>query len=83
MDTCDWSEERFIDIKKRMATFLKQIGFNEDEIKYIPVSGLSGVNMRRKPAEPCLTSWYKGLTLLEAIGKYLGLIFLIAATLSL
>ncbi|XP_065572262.1 protein HBS1-like [Artemia franciscana] len=70
MDTCDWSEERFIDIKKRMATFLKQIGFKEDEIKYIPVSGLSGVNLTRKPAEPCLTSWYKGLTLLEAIDAF-------------
>ena len=69
MDTVDWLDSRYDDITKKLGLFLKQVGYKECDISFIPCSGLSGVNLTGKIPEPKLQSWYKGSTLKEQIGK--------------
>lgn len=69
MDTVDWSESRYTDITKKLGLFLKQVGYKECDLSFIPCSGLSGVNLTGKIPDPSLQAWYKGNTLEEGIGK--------------
>ena len=45
MDACNYSEERFNDIKTEMATFLKKIGFQQKYINFVAYSGFKGDNL--------------------------------------
>ncbi|XP_063967975.1 uncharacterized protein LOC129280654 isoform X1 [Lytechinus pictus] len=69
LDTVTWSEERFSEIVKKLGSFLKQAGFKESDVVYIPCSGLTGENLSEKAKEPALTSWYTGPCLLDHIDK--------------
>jgi len=64
MDSIQYSEERYNEIKENVSGFLKKIGFKPTEIPFIPISGWVGDNMLEKsPSLP----WWKGQTLLEAL----------------
>jgi elongation factor 1 alpha-like protein len=41
LDTCNWSEERFVEIVSKLKIFLKQVGFKESDVRYVPCSGNS------------------------------------------
>jgi elongation factor 1 alpha-like protein len=69
MDTVDWSAERFADIVSKLKLFLKQAGFRELDVSYVPCSGLTAENLVKPSTVPELTSWYGGPTLLATIGK--------------
>jgi elongation factor 1-alpha len=60
----NWSEERFLEIKKEMSDYLKKIGYNPDKIPFIPISGWHGDNML-EPSDNM--KWYKGPTLIAAL----------------
>lgn len=68
MDTVNWSKERYDEIVQKLGAFLKQAGFKESEVSFIPCSGLNGENLTKPSQEKQLTSWYKGPTLVEQIG---------------
>jgi len=60
----NYGEARYEEIKKEVASFIKKIGYNPDNVPFIPISGWNGDNMLEKsPNMP----WYKGQTLLEAL----------------
>jgi len=62
----NYSEERYLEIKKEVCEFLKKVGYKPDTIPFIPISGWNGDNMMdRSPNTP----WYKGPTLIEALDK--------------
>lgn len=69
MDTVNWAKERFDEIVSKLKIFLKQAGFKERDISYIPCSGMSGENLVKSPTDTNLTSWYKGPTLTDVIGN--------------
>lgn len=71
-----WSQDRFTEICTKLGTFLKQAGYKEQDIFYVPVSGLSGENLTTTSTEEKLTTWYSGPTLLSAIGQSLQPVFL-------
>jgi len=60
----NWSEERFTEIKNEVSSFVKKIGYNPDNIPFVPISGWLGDNMLEKSDN---LKWYKGPTLLEAL----------------
>lgn len=76
--SCDYSEERFNEIKKYMLEMLKKIGYKTEKIPVIPISGWKGDNIK-EPSEKM--PWYKGFevklkketikghTLLDALDK--------------
>ncbi|XP_077442752.1 HBS1-like protein [Stigmatopora argus] len=70
MDQVDWQQERFQEIITKLGHFLKQAGFKDSDVFYIPTSGLSGENLRSRSSLPELTSWYSGLSLLEQIDAF-------------
>jgi len=69
LDTVDWDKKRYDEIVKKMSIFLKQIGYKETDITFVPCSGLLGENLTKGSAPPELTSWYgaDGPALLERI----------------
>ena len=46
LDTVDWDQERFTNIKDKLRLFLtKQAGFKETDLSFVPCSGLTGENL--------------------------------------
>ncbi|XP_078145940.1 HBS1-like protein isoform X1 [Centroberyx gerrardi] len=70
MDQVNWQQERFQEILSKLGHFLKQAGFKETDVFYIPTSGLSGENLVTRSSVPELTSWYSGPCLLEQIDAF-------------
>uniref|UniRef100_I3IVE6 HBS1-like protein n=1 Tax=Oreochromis niloticus TaxID=8128 RepID=I3IVE6_ORENI len=70
MDQVNWQQERFQEIISKLGHFLKQAGFKESDVFYIPTSGLSGENLATRSSVSQLTSWYSGLSLLEQIDAF-------------
>ncbi|XP_023606009.1 HBS1-like protein isoform X3 [Myotis lucifugus] len=70
MDQVNWQQERFQEITGKLGHFLKQAGFKESDVAFIPTSGLSGENLIIRSQSSELTKWYKGLCLLEQIDSF-------------
>lgn len=70
MDQVNWQQERFQEITGKLGHFLKQAGFKESDVAFIPTSGLSGENLITRSQSGDLTKWYKGRCLLEQIDSF-------------
>ncbi|XP_043857247.1 HBS1-like protein isoform X2 [Dromiciops gliroides] len=70
MDQVNWQQERFQEIIGKLGHFLKQAGFKESDVAFIPTSGLSGENLITKSQSSELTKWYQGHCLLEQIDSF-------------
>jgi elongation factor 1 alpha-like protein len=66
MDMCEWSQERFTEIKQQMTRFLEIAGFSKNSISFVPCAGLTGDNIVRKVDIPA-AAWYTGPTLVEEL----------------
>ena len=64
MDTANYEEKRFNEIKDEAIKLLKSIGFKTEDITFIPTSGYHGDNVFKKSDK---LSWYKGGTLVETL----------------
>ena len=64
MDSADYSESRYNEIKAEVSTYLKQVGYKVETVPFIPISGWVGDNML-EPSDNM--PWYKGQYLLEAL----------------
>nr|XP_015091314.1 HBS1-like protein isoform X2 [Vicugna pacos] len=70
MDQVNWQQERFQEITGKLGHFLKQAGFKDNDVAFIPTSGLSGENLITRSQSSELTKWYKGQCLLEQIDSF-------------
>lgn len=66
MDTVDWSNVRFDQIKNELGSFFEGIGYTQDQISWIPCSGLNGEGVYKK-ASSNAQNWYTGPTLVEEL----------------
>jgi len=57
MDSCDWSESRFNEIKDEFSKMLQMIGYKPKKVPFIPYSGFHGDNLVDRSDK---ASWYKG-----------------------
>jgi len=64
MDTVNFAESRYNEIKGEVSDYLKKVGYKVAKIHFIPISGFNGDNMIDR-SDKC--PWYKGPTLLEAL----------------
>jgi elongation factor 1-alpha len=62
--TVQYSKDRYEEVKKEVASYLKKVGYNPDKVPFVPISGWVGDNMLEKSDA---MSWYKGPTLIEAL----------------
>jgi elongation factor 1 alpha-like protein len=69
MDMVKWSKDRFKEIEQKLKPFLKQTGYKEVDVSFVPCSGLNGENLAKPPSCPVLSSWYTGPTLLEEVDR--------------
>jgi elongation factor 1-alpha len=67
MDTCDYSEDRYNEVKASVSDLLSNIGFPVKKIPFVPTSGLAMKNLSKNAEE---MSWYKGPTLIDSIDKF-------------
>jgi len=67
MDSADYKEERYNDIKAEVSGYLKKVGYNIAKVNFVPGSGWVGDNMI--DASPNMP-WYKGPCLLEALDSF-------------
>ena len=64
MDMKQYAEDAFKSVKDSMSTLMKTVGYNPDNVKFIPIASLPGDNVVKKTDK---MPWYSGLTLVEAI----------------
>ncbi len=64
MDTIDWKEDRFNEVRDEVKDLLKMVGFPADKISFVPVSAWTGDNLAEKSDK---MPWYKGLCLTDAL----------------
>jgi signal recognition particle receptor subunit beta len=69
LDVEGWSQERYNEIQSQIKEYLLQQEFKPKRIRFVPLSGLTGENVKQRN-DPKLNAWYKGPTLLEAINTF-------------
>ncbi|XP_051880223.1 HBS1-like protein isoform X2 [Pristis pectinata] len=70
MDQVNWQPERFKEITIKLGHFLKQAGFKDSDVAYVPTAGLNGENLTTRSQVPELRTWYNGPCLLEQIDSF-------------
>ncbi|MFB6143656.1 MAG: GTP-binding protein, partial [Halorientalis sp.] len=64
MDLVDYEEGRYNETVEEVTELLKQVQFNPDDAKFIPISAFEGDNVAEDSDN---TPWYDGPNLLEAL----------------
>ena len=60
-----WAEERFVEVREKIAGFLKGYGYRgENSVAFVPLSGQTGANVFERPTEPA-AAWVRGEPLLQ------------------
>ncbi|KAJ6295254.1 hypothetical protein OIU78_023298 [Salix suchowensis] len=67
MDSVEYSKDRFDLIRTQLGTFLRSCGFKDSLVSWIPLSAMKNQNLVAAPSDNCLSSWYRGPYLLNAI----------------
>lgn len=61
-----WSLDRYTECKTKLEPYLRQVGWSPKGLVWIPVSGITGHNLKEKaPKTTC--NWYKGESLLDTL----------------
>ncbi|KYH42741.1 MAG: elongation factor 1-alpha [Candidatus Bathyarchaeota archaeon B63] len=63
----NWSQERYEEIKKEISRMLRLVGYNPENICFVPTSGWTGDNLVKRSEK---MPWYKGPTLYEALDTF-------------
>ena len=66
MDECRWSKTRFDEIVAGLKPFFNTCGYEDSDLLWIPIAGLSGENIK-EPLSNLTCNWYKGLPLLDLL----------------
>lgn len=61
-----WSQTRFNECKTKLMPYMKQVGWNPKELIWVPVSGMTGHNLKEKVSNS-VCSWYNGESLLDTL----------------
>ena len=66
MDAAKYSEEIFEEIKHDLSEYLSKIGFDRNNVAFVPISAYTGEGLIKNSKN---MSWYKGATLIELLKK--------------
>jgi elongation factor 1-alpha len=66
MDVVDYSEDTYKQVKEEVQKLLKQVRFDSDDARFIPISAFEGDNVAESSEN---TPWYDGPTILEALNN--------------
>ena len=62
MDEVNWSEVKYEEISHRLMVCMRKVGWKDEQIEFVPVSGALGDNIIVKSKN---MEWYKGKSLVE------------------
>ena len=62
----EYDEKRYLAVKDEVTKLLKSVGYKDEQVQYVPISGLKGDNVAKTSAK---MGWWKGDTLLQALNK--------------
>jgi len=68
MDTVNYDEKRFNEVKEDVVKLLRSIGYKVEEIPFVPISAFVGDNIAKKSDK---TPWYKGEILVDVLDSYI------------
>ena len=63
-----WKQERYNKIVGSLKPFLLGVGYEESDLFFVPISGLTGENIT-EPLDKKVCSWYDGKTMLEILDE--------------
>ncbi len=66
MDAVNYDQKRYEEVKEQVLQLLKGIGYKEENLIFVPTSGLMGDNVVKKSDK---MPWWKGPTLYEALDQ--------------
>lgn len=64
--TVSWKKSRWDQIRESLTPFLLQCGYTENDLFWVPISGLTGANII-DPVGTDVCSWYNGPTLINIL----------------
>lgn len=64
MDLAGFSEAKFNKIERGLSEFARNIGFKDENVKFVPISAYTGEDIIKKSGK---MPWYKGKPLLETL----------------
>ena len=67
MDSVEYSEDKYNQVKEEVSKLLKGVGVNPENTAFIACSGLQGDNIVKKSDK---MAWYKGPTIIEQMDKF-------------
>mmetsp|Transcript_26164 Transcript_26164/g.23152 ORF Transcript_26164/g.23152 Transcript_26164/m.23152 type:complete len:440 (+) Transcript_26164:3-1322(+) len=67
MDSVEYAEDRYLEIKANVTDFLGKVGYKTDNMNFVPISGFEGDNIMDKSPN---MKWYSGPTLTEALDSF-------------
>ncbi|KAJ1852865.1 hypothetical protein LPJ76_005171 [Coemansia sp. RSA 638] len=59
LDMVQWNADRYTEIVGRLQTFMQGCGFLRDNVRFVPVSGLGGVNLAQRVSDVAELAWYR------------------------
>lgn len=68
LDTLDWYHERFIEIYQQLSLFYQDLGFQKDQLFFIPCCSINGMGITT-PFDKNLINWYTGPTLWQYLQR--------------
>jgi len=69
LDVVHWSKDRYDYISSLLVPFLEEIGYKEENITILPISGLQGDNVFQRSKREEL-GWYDGPSLIEILDGF-------------
>ena len=63
-----WKQERYNSIISSLKPFLLNVGYEESDLFFVPISGLTGENIT-EPLDKKVCPWYDGKTMLEILDE--------------
>ena len=69
LDTVQWSFERYSNVKEVMKDYLMGLGFEEQNLFFVPISAFLGVNITDPKHDVKQLQWYKGPCLVDIVDK--------------
>lgn len=61
--TVNWDKERYDEIVNALSPFLRQVGYRKDDMFFMPMSGLCGINILT--TDRVTIPWYDGPCFLD------------------
>jgi len=67
LEIWEWAKDRFDYITNILNDYLCSLDFKNEDLYFLPISGLHGINLNERPKDLTNLLWYDGKTLIELI----------------